>query len=178
MRKDGDRTSVGSFLAIVKDIHKTHLHPGLPLSIISTEYGLGIQSRTRQFKKFAAALHGYARLIPASFLNSSQRASATQKALQDCISIIYHSPNVRLVCWGLKALLNHSCTAGFMLQTPFKDDHVPKLNKTYKWELKKRSKNLGKSLLLGEEVFLFYRNCETEDDFFCQSCQKAEGKRI
>ena len=183
MRNDRNRTSVGTFLAILKDLHETHLHPALPFRIISTDHGLGITSQTQDFEILATALVGYARLIPSRWLsslnsNDNQHTNPTfdsplYRALRDCVSIIEASETERFVCWGTIALLNHDCESSLMLRTPYSARHTPKFNKTYFWKLQKKSskKRTPKgTILVGSEVFLFYRACGTEQDFLCQTC--------
>src|SRR5436305_13228358 len=76
LRIDGNRTSKGSFLAILKDLHKTHLHPNLPFTVVSTKCGLGIRSRTGQFKRLSDALVGYGRLVPLQWVSQSVNGCA------------------------------------------------------------------------------------------------------
>jgi hypothetical protein len=175
----------GSFLGILKDLHHEHCHPNLPFSLFHTEYGLGVKACTSSFEELSKSLVGYARLIPTSLVSNRrqhsqskrcrpQKITPTELALINCISIIKCSDEFIFVCYGPLAFANHHCGSRIMLGTPFDDNHVPKVGKTYKWRLQERENVVGNPRPLchpGDEFFLFYGPCGIEDDFECELCE-------
>jgi len=137
MRRDGDRTSRGSFLAILKTLHKNHQHPSLPFIIVSTEHGLAVKSRTKQFKRLALRLTGKAQAVPTSLLKTSSD-TALHQALRNFVSIIEWSESCLLVLWGPLALMNHDCSSKLQLAGPLGDHQAIGGNGIYRWGLQCR----------------------------------------
>jgi len=183
LRNDGTRTSKGSFLAILKQLHRTHLHPSLPFTIISTPNGLGIRSRTSQFGRLANTLTGHARLVPVKLIPQSissphegEDYGPEQKllsALREYVSVIKLSSRELFIVWGPLALVNHSCNSQIGFEAGFGEGYVPKVGKTYSWGLRKLDRIDATSRELarkGKEILAFYGNCEGETDFICDYC--------
>jgi|SRR5579862_213529 len=176
MRIYRNRTSKGSFLAILKELHKTHLHPKLPFTIISTPKGLGIRSRTSQFKRLTDALVGHARLIPPQLTESCRVDGTIPKILtklREYVSVIELSPRELFIAWGPLTLVNHSCSASIGFEAGFGEGYIPRIGKTYSWGLQKLPGSKATSRELsgnGTELLAFYRACESETDFKCSHC--------
>jgi len=174
MRKDGNRTSQGSFLGILKMLHYNHQRPALPFIIVSTDHGLGVKSRTKQFKRLASHLTGRARQIPISIMKTASD-TAIRRALRDFVSVIEWSSSQLLVLWGPLALVNHDCSSKLQLTGALDGHQTCNSDNIYPWELECRegvrdsSRKLASS---GEEVVILYRSCEGQGDFVCSSCKQ------
>lgn len=182
MRISGNRVWKGSFLAILKGLHKTHLHPKLPFTIISTANGLAIRSRTSQCKRILDAMVGHARLIPPQVIETHHTDGTTPKILaklRQYVSVIKLSPRELFIAWGPLALVNHSCKASIEFEAGFGEGYTPKTGRTYPWGLRKLPSSKPSSCELagnGKELLAFYRVCEGETDFKCTYCTSKEDR--
>jgi len=200
MRHYRTPTSKGSFLAILKQLHRTHLHPNLPFTIVSTSKGLAIRSRTVQFKRLSDALVGHAQLIPIRLTPSSRNDRSAKSTtvnilakFREFVSIVELEPEeLYFAVWGTFALVNHrchsllgiwgpfslasdSCKSSFGFGAGFGEGYIPKVRKRYLFGFHKIPGRVATSSELagnGKEVLAFYRTCEGESDFECEDCTK------
>jgi hypothetical protein len=180
MRIYKNHTSKGSFLAILKQLHKTHLHPNLPFIIVSAQNGLAIRSRTSQFKRLSDAVVGRARLVPTKLIDTNGTTPKILFKLREYVSVMELSPRELFVVWGPLALVNHSCNSSIGFEAEFGDGYIPKVGKSYRWGLQKFPYSTATSSDLagnGKELHSFYRTCEGETDFTCKDCLKQGERR-